>query len=96
MCGWALHWKDPFFARFLFRLRTLSGYFKEFQYMPQSQLRPITFSGDMKSISDDDLCASCKQCDYRPGEMSGCREGWPGLEDRDGYVQECPEYRAAS
>lgn len=54
-------------------------------------LRPISFSGDVKSISDDDLCAECGHCDYQPGEMSGCKLNWPGQEDADGYVRECKQ-----
>ena len=46
-----------------------------------------------KSISDDDLCAGCQSCDYKPGEMSGCRLHWPGIEDADGYVQECAQFQ---
>lgn len=57
--------------------------------MPDSQLKPITFSNGLKSISDDDLCANCTKCEYNPGEMSGCKANWPGLEDADGYVQQC-------
>lgn len=49
-------------------------------------------SGGMKSISDDDLCATCTHCNYNPGEMSGCRRSWPGMEDVDGYVQTCAEH----
>lgn len=57
-----------------------------------SELRSITFSGGKKSISDDDLCAGCSNCDYCPGELSGCKLDWPGLEDRDGYVQQCVKF----
>jgi len=57
-----------------------------------AELRPISFSGGQKSISDDDLCASCSNCDYRPGEMSSCKLNWPGLEDPDGYVQHCVQF----
>ena len=53
------------------------------------QLQFISHSGGHKSISDDDLCSDCKFCDYQPGEQSGCSKDWPGLEDRDGYVQKC-------
>lgn len=56
------------------------------------ELKPISFSGGLKSISDDDLCATCRNCQYRPGEMSGCGKDWPGLEDQDGYVQECTKF----
>lgn len=44
----------------------------------------------MKSISDDDLCATCVNCAYAPGEMSRCNKNWPGREDEDGYIRECP------
>lgn len=59
-------------------------------------LRPISFSGGVKSISDDDLCATCRNCAYEPGEFSGCRLNWPGLEDADGYVQKCTHFDVAS
>ena len=52
-------------------------------------LRPASYSAGVKSISDDDLCSGCRHCDYRPGDMSGCALSWPGLEDENGYVQEC-------
>lgn len=55
------------------------------------KLKPI--SGEPRSISDDDLCAQCHDCEYRPGEMSGCAENWPGLKDGDGYVQTCGKFR---
>lgn len=50
-------------------------------------------SGCLKSISDDDLCAECHECQYHPGEMSGCAENWPGVEDEDGYIQTCEKFR---
>lgn len=56
------------------------------------ELKQISFSAGIKSISDDDLCATCRNCEYRPGDMSGCKNGWPGREDQDGYVQECEQY----
>ena len=55
------------------------------------ELKPISFSGGVKSISDDDLCSDCIHCEYRPGEMSGCKYDWPGMEDADGTVQRCSE-----
>lgn len=55
-------------------------------------LHPISYSNGTKSISDDDLCATCRNCDYRPGDMSGCSLTWPGLEDADGYVQKCTKF----
>lgn len=58
------------------------------------QLVPISASGGVKSISDDDLCATCRNCRYKPGETSGCEMNWPGREDADGYVQECTEFKA--
>lgn len=54
-------------------------------------LHSIEHGGPM-SISDDDLCARCKQCDYRPGELSNCGSGWPGLMDPNEYVMECRQY----
>lgn len=57
-----------------------------------ADLEPVSSSGGLKSISDDDLCATCERCQYRPGEMSGCQAGWPGLEDGDGYVQKCIQF----
>lgn len=55
-------------------------------------LAPISFSADVKSISDDDLCAECRNCGYCPGEMSGCSKNWPGLEDENGYVRDCSQF----
>ncbi|WP_139313534.1 hypothetical protein [Rhodoferax antarcticus] len=43
--------------------------------------------------SDDDLCATCSNCTYRPGELSSCRLNWPGLIDSDGYVQKCDQFK---
>ena len=60
------------------------------------EMKSISYSGDVKSISDDDLCATCRSCEYHPGEMSGCNKGWPGLEDADGYVQACSQYRTSA
>lgn len=56
------------------------------------ELKTIQVSGGMKSISDDDLCATCQSCRYNPGLMSGCAQDWPGLESDDGYVQECDQF----
>jgi len=52
--------------------------------------------GGVKSISDDDLCSRCCHCKYRPGVLSDCELDWPGLEDEDGYVQECPQFGIVS
>lgn len=55
----------------------------------------------LKSISDDDLCADCACCIYRPGEFSACvREGdngeWPATfaasGARAGYAIECESF----
>lgn len=45
-----------------------------------------------RSISDDDLCASCKRCDYRAGELSFCLNHWPDVVDDDGYFVSCSSY----
>lgn len=49
-------------------------------------------SYELKSITDDDLCADCGGCDYRPGDLSACELTWSGLEDQDASVQECALY----
>lgn len=54
-----------------------------------------------RSISDDDLCASCRHCDYNPGSLSLCLSAnivpdWEGQSDDFGYVQSCPDYLALS
>lgn len=47
------------------------------------------------SISDDDICATCKFCVYNVGEMSECkkqkRNKWPAVR-WNGYAVSCPEY----
>ena len=65
---------------------------------------PITYievSNDPKSrsISDDDLCASCALLAYCPGENSVCRKvageydaDWPAEFDEDGYAVECDQF----
>lgn len=47
-----------------------------------------------RSISDDDVCATCRRCEYAPGEVSDCKNGWPGLQDSEGYVRECQDFDA--
>ena len=47
-----------------------------------------------RSISDDDLCADCKNLHYCPGDLSLCRlatwdSGWPGKSDENDYIIEC-------
>lgn len=63
--------------------------------MQDKKLVPIGITTGPKSISDDDLCASCRHCPYSPGELSGCSQGWPGLVDGDGYIQECGSFAEA-
>lgn len=50
-----------------------------------------------RSISDDDLCASCVHLEYRPGGISTCvhstfEPDWKSQSDEDGYVQTCEAY----
>lgn len=45
-----------------------------------------------KSISDDDICAHCVHCIYRPGESSACAKQWPGTKDEDDYIVLCSEF----
>jgi hypothetical protein len=50
------------------------------------------------SISDDDLCATCKYLIYNPGDFSLCRlvsrtGDWPGFFDEDGYCVACDEFK---
>lgn len=42
-----------------------------------------------RSISDDDICSSCRYCTYNPGDRSSCSKEWPGEVDADGYVVSC-------
>lgn len=56
-------------------------------------LTPIAANYTGLSISDDDLCASCAHCDYRPGEISQCDRDWPGLRDSNHYVQACRKFQ---
>lgn len=56
------------------------------------KLQPIRPYGIVKPISSGDLCSSCQECIYLPGKLSGCNQGWPGLENGDGQVQRCKLY----
>lgn len=47
---------------------------------------------ELKSISDDDLCASCMHRVPCAGDMSRCQLSWPGDEDADGYITECASF----
>jgi len=44
------------------------------------------------SISDDDVCASCRHLLYRPGELSFCRKGFPGETNEDNYFISCKKF----
>ncbi len=49
------------------------------------------------SISDDDLCATCKFCRYNVGNESSCLQEWPAFDivgqvNDDGYIRACLEY----
>lgn len=50
------------------------------------------FLGKELSISDDDLCATCKHLCYRPGDSSVCDLGFPAGFDDDNYAQKCEDY----
>lgn len=47
---------------------------------------------ELKSISDDDVCASCMHRVPCAGDMSRCQLSWPGDEDADGYITECASF----
>ncbi len=72
------------------------------QYVPanacQTAVWPVSLQNqpDVRSISDDDLCAWCRYLCYRPGELSLCLLSvtngiWPSLVDVDGYAQSCQQ-----
>ncbi|MBV6513040.1 MAG: hypothetical protein FMNOHCHN_02565 [Ignavibacteriaceae bacterium] len=47
------------------------------------------------SISDDDLCATCKFCQYDPGKESTCEKDWPAIKFGgvfEDYVLVCSEF----
>lgn len=47
-----------------------------------------------RSISDDDLCATCAKCiDHPRGDLSLCSEGWPTIINPDGYITECAQHQ---
>lgn len=57
------------------------------------QERPETLS-----ISDDDLCATCENLAYCPGDNSLCKLAidepkWPATFNDDNYAISCDEYR---
>lgn len=46
-----------------------------------------------RSISDDDLCATCGHCLYSPGRTSSCSKGWPTIVNADDYITECASFQ---
>jgi len=63
--------------------------------MTKAKLGKIPCAGKKEStmtISEDDLCATCQHCAYRPARFSGCELDWPGLIDKDGKVQKCRKF----
>lgn len=61
--------------------------------MEMTDMGKATHSGGLKSISDGDLCATCRFCAYAPGELSGCMLNWPGLENGHRLVVSCNRVR---
>lgn len=47
-----------------------------------------------RSISDDDLCATCaNRVDQPDSDLSRCRAGWPTIINPDGYITECAQHQ---
>lgn len=49
------------------------------------------------SISDDDLCATCRHLAYSPGDMSTCQlkdatNQWPADFDENQYAKTCGRF----
>lgn len=46
------------------------------------------------SISDNDICSTCKHCVYNPGELSFCRNDWPykQFKNWNDEIQKCSSY----
>lgn len=88
----ARHWCDVHGVDFHAVSDLSYAHYLEERQAPSVDLRPISFSGGVKSLSDDDLCSDCKHCQYEPGGMSACEKSFPGQEDADGYVKACPDY----
>lgn len=88
----ARHWCDVHCVDFHAVSDLSYAHYVEERQSASVDLRPISFSGGLKSLSDDDLCSDCKHCQYEPGGMSACEKSFPGKEDEDGYVKACPDY----
>lgn len=43
------------------------------------------------SISDDDICSTCKYCIYNLGELSSCEKDWPAFFIH-GYARTCDDF----
>jgi len=56
------------------------------------ELKIASGTASARSISDDDLCAGCARCNYRPGDTSVCAEGWPTAASPSEYVLDCPSF----
>ncbi|MCV5662967.1 hypothetical protein OFN50_28455 [Escherichia coli] len=65
------------------------------QDIPTDGAPPV---GAGRSISDDDLCASCQHLDSRHGHLSACLlsgcgcDDWPSELDENGYSVACSRY----
>ena len=44
---------------------------------------------ELRTISDDNMCAKCVHLDYRPGVDAPCDYGWPGEFDKEGNCTYC-------
>lgn len=62
-----------------------------FQFIQES---PIAFS-----VSDNDICASCRHCAYAPGDLSLCKvqlddvnHAFPGEQDGGGEIVRCAQF----
>jgi hypothetical protein len=88
----ARHWCDVHCVDFHAVSDLSYAHYVEERQSASVDLRPISFSGGLRSLSDDDLCSDCKHCQYEPGGMSACEKSFPGQEDADGYVKACPDY----
>lgn len=86
------HWCDKHNVDFHGACDLSYSHYLEERTQSDAALRPISSSGGVKSISDDDLCSDCRHCQYQPGEMSRCDQSWPGQECQDGYVRVCPDF----
>lgn len=53
-------------------------------------------STTIRSISDDDICATCARCAYKPGELSSCALNFPGSLSEGDYIDGCAHYEASA